>query len=78
MIGSRVTFPKKTKTTTNKTKTKNPQAGTNHNHAGIKICISAPCIHVLLPQNLDKGVWRDLIIVHKGTLLRAGINYRDS
>lgn len=31
-----------------------------------------------LPHNLDRGILRDLIIAHKGTLLKAGINYRDS
>lgn len=38
----------------------------------------AHCIHVQLPHNLDRGVWMDLIITYKRTLLKAGINYRDS
>lgn len=57
-----------------------PTGRHNHNHAGIKknMYLSATvehCIHVLL-HNLDRGVWRDLIIAHKATLLEAGINYR--
>lgn len=38
----------------------------------------ACCIHVQLPDNLDRGFWMDLIIAYKITLLKAGINYRDS
>lgn len=35
------------------------------------------CIHVLLPNNLDSALWRDLIIARKAKLLKAGINYGD-
>lgn len=77
-FSQRVTFQKKKREKREKKKTHRQAQPQPCRHKNMYLSTTvAHCIHMLLPHNLDRGVWRDLIIAHKATLLKAGINYRD-